>query len=100
MPQVQGADLNHCTSAVSARANLSATFKQMGKYESHLIQYPNSAAAWESYERMYSRIEGFVVAIKASEAALKANWPDLVLGQIRIPAKLERAPRVQMLDVS
>ena len=98
-PQVSGADLNHATAAVSARANLSATFKLMGKYESHLIAYPNSVSAWESYERMYDRIEEYVKQIKASEAALKVNWPNLVVGQIRIPVKLERAADKSWLTV-
>lgn len=96
---VQGADLNHCTSAMTARANLAASFKDLGKYESHLIAYPNSAPAWESYERVYNRIEGVVRDIKLHEAAVKANHPELVVAPILIPQKLERAPTRDWLEV-
>lgn len=98
-PLVQGADLNHCSSAMSARANLDATIKSIGKYEAFLIMYPHSESGWQNYERMYERIEGFVQSIKTHEAAVKATHPELKTLPIQIPQRLERATRPEWLEV-
>ncbi len=98
--QVSGADLDHCNQALSARANLASTIKALGKYESHLIAYPNSVSAWETYSRMYDRIDECVRQIKHFEGLLKQSWPSLKTFPIHVPIKLERAPERTWLDVS
>ena len=98
--QVQGADLNHCNAAMSARASMQGVFKKLEQLERFIVAAPQSDSGWRNYETMYDKIESYVRSIKFHESNVRDSFPDLVTEKILIPARLERAPKVQMLDVS
>lgn len=98
-PLVQGADLCHCSSASSARANLAELLRRVMRAEDFLHNAPKSDSGWSVYDRAYDGLAKLIETIKFHEAAVKANWPALVTAPIRIPARLERAIAADWLTV-
>lgn len=95
--QVSGADLNHCSSAMSMRASLGDVLKKLMQLEEFLITCPKRDSAWAAYDRQYAKLADLVKRIKLHESLVKENWPDLVVAPILIPPMLERAPAQEWL---
>jgi hypothetical protein len=98
--QVQGADLDHCNAAMSGRASLISSMKNLGALENFIQQNPaNSEAAWHNYLQIYSRCERIAQDVKHHESCVKATHPDLVLAPLRMPKPIKQQPEREWMEI-
>jgi len=89
--QVTGPLINHCSMAVSLRANIASATRDLLALDSFVQSGAgNIGAAWASYSSCHARILKMAADLKHHEAAVFEQIPELVREPIMVPKRLEQ----------